>query len=117
LNLTSGVQFGFYSAENRGIRKTVVPITVAGAATSEHYWEDGPELTGWGAVVGKYPDGTPAIVEGKVGGGWVILSGVHAEAPVGWRHGMTFTTSARVDNDYAWTLIDAALKRTELSHF
>src|SRR2546430_8702508 len=33
------------------------------------------QFTGWGAVVGRYPDGTPAIVEGKSGDGWVILSG------------------------------------------
>ena len=32
-------------------------------------------------MVGKYPDGTPAIVEGTFGNGWVILSGVHPEAP------------------------------------
>jgi hypothetical protein len=75
LNLTSGVKFGFYAAEDRGIRKAAVPITVAGGTTLEHYWEDGPQLSGWGAVIGKYPDGTPAIVQGTCGGGWVILSG------------------------------------------
>ena len=59
LNLTSGVRFGFYAAESRGIRKAAVSIAVAGAPTLDQYWEDGPEFTGWGAVVGKYPDGTP----------------------------------------------------------
>jgi Biotin-protein ligase, N terminal len=67
LNLTSGVRFGFYSDENRGIRKAAVAIAGAGTPTLEQYWEDGPQLTGWGAVVGKYPDGTPAIVEGTSG--------------------------------------------------
>jgi glutamine amidotransferase-like uncharacterized protein len=117
LNLTGGVKFGFYSAEDRGIRKAAVPIAVAGAATLEHYWEDGPQLTGWGAVVGKYPDGTPAIVEGRCGSGWVILSGVHPEAPAGWRHGMTFTTPVSADTAYAWTLIRAALNRESLPHY
>ena len=56
-DLASGVRFNFYSAERRGIRKEVVVITGVSAAPIEHYWEDGPELTGWGAVVGKYPDG------------------------------------------------------------
>src|SRR6185369_10912316 len=46
LNLTAGVKFGFYAAEDRGIRKTAVPIAVAGATTLDHYWEDGPQLTG-----------------------------------------------------------------------
>jgi glutamine amidotransferase-like uncharacterized protein len=31
LNLTSGVKFGFYAAEGRGIRKAAVPIAVAEA--------------------------------------------------------------------------------------
>ena len=53
LNLTSGVKFGFYAAEDRGIRKAAVPITVAGGTTLEHYWEDGPQLSGWGAIIGK----------------------------------------------------------------
>ncbi|HEY2013949.1 MAG TPA: BPL-N domain-containing protein [Bryobacteraceae bacterium] len=116
LNLTSGVRFGFYALESRGIRKAAVAIAAAGEPTLEQYWEDGPQLTGWGAVAGKYPDGTPAIVEGRFGSGWVVLSGVHPEAPEGWRRGMTFTTPASVDHDYAGRLIRAALDQTSLSH-
>jgi glutamine amidotransferase-like uncharacterized protein len=117
LNLTSGSRFGFYSAEAHGIRKSAVAIRIAGAPTLDHYWEDGPELTGWGNVVGKYPDGTPAIVEGTFGRGWVILSGVHPEAPEHWRRGMAFATPAAQDNAYAATLIEAALNRSALPHF
>jgi hypothetical protein len=117
LNLTSGLKFGFYAAEDRGIRKAAVPITVAGGTTLEHYWEDGPQLAGWGAVVGKYPDGTPAIVQGTCSRGWVILSGVHPEAPGSWRRGMTFTTPVSADTAYAWTLIQAALKREPLPQY
>jgi glutamine amidotransferase-like uncharacterized protein len=116
-NLTSGVRFGFYAAENQGVRKTAVAVATAGAPTLDQYWEDGPQLAGWGAVVGKYPDGTPAVVEGTFGSGWVILSGVHPEAPESWRHGMSFTTPASEDNAYAGVLIDAALNRTSLSHY
>jgi glutamine amidotransferase-like uncharacterized protein len=119
LNLTSGVRFSFYAAEGQGIRKAAVAIggAGAGAPTLDQYWEDGPQFTGWGAVVGKYPDGTPAIVEGTFGSGWVILSGVHPEAPAGWRRGMTFMTPVSVDNAYAGTLIHAALNRAALSHY
>jgi glutamine amidotransferase-like uncharacterized protein len=115
-NLTSGVQFKFYSAEEQGIRKTAVAITGVGTPTLEQYWEDGPQFTGWGSVVGRYPDGTPAIVEGTSGKGWVILSGVHPEAPQSWRRGMTFTTPVSDDHRYAATLIAAALNRTSLPH-
>ena len=117
LNLTSGVTFHFYAAETRGIRKAAVPIAAAKGPTLEQYWEDGPELTGWGAVVGKYPNGTPAIVEGTFAGGWVILSGVHPEAPEHWRRGMSFTTPVGTDNSYAASLIRAALNRTALPHY
>ena len=117
LNLTSGVAFPFYAAEAQGIRKTAVWVQAAGEPPLQHYWEDGPALTGWGGVVAKYPDGTPAIVEASVGEGWVILSGVHPEAPESWRDGMTFMTPVTLDNTYAAKLIDAALWRKRLAHF
>jgi glutamine amidotransferase-like uncharacterized protein len=117
LNLTSGVQFGFYSAEARGVRKAAVPIAGAGTPTLDQYWEDGPQLSGWGAVVGRYPDGTPAVVQGQAGSGCIILTGVHPEAPEHWRGGMDFTTPTSVDHDYAVTLIRAALERRPLPHF
>jgi len=117
LNLTSGVRFSFYAEVNRGIHKAAVSIARVGAPALDHYWEDGPQFTGWGAVVGKYPDGTPAIVEGTSGKGWVILCGVHPEAPETWRRGMTFPTPASVANAYAGTLIDAALHGTSLPHY
>jgi hypothetical protein len=117
LDLTAGVRFGFYAAEDRGIRKAAVAIAVAGGRTLDQYWEDGPQLGGWGAVVGRYPDGSPAIVEGTFGKGWMILTGVHAEGPENWRRGMAFGTSAATDNAYAGTLIFAALNRTPLPHY
>ncbi|HEX4683906.1 MAG TPA: BPL-N domain-containing protein, partial [Gemmatimonadaceae bacterium] len=67
LDLTSGVSFPFYAAEARGIRKTAIRISIAGALPLEQYWEDGPQLSGWGEVVARYPDGTPAIAQGRVG--------------------------------------------------
>jgi glutamine amidotransferase-like uncharacterized protein len=116
LNLTSGIRFGFYAAEARGIRKTAVPIAGPGPTTLDQYWEDGPEFTGWGAVIGKYPNGTPAVVEGPSGKGWVVLTGVHPEAPANWYRGLTFTTPIpEAQQAYAAKLIHAALDRTSLS--
>jgi len=117
LNLTSGVAFGFYSAEAQGIRKAAVSIASPGGQTLDQYWEDGPQLSGWGAVVAKYPDETPAVVEGAYGRGWVILSGVHPEAQDGWRGGLTFRTSTGDDNAFAAVLIRAALNRETLPHY
>jgi hypothetical protein len=111
------VRFGFYSVEEKGIRKAAVPITLVGGPTLDQYWEDGPQLAGWGAAVGKYPDGTPAIAQGRLGKGWILLSGVHPEAPASWRKGMNFSTSAELDNAYAETLIYAALDGKSLPHY
>ena len=117
LNLTAGVRFDFYSAEGSGVHKAAVAIAIAGRPTQDHYWEDGPQLSGWGAVIGKYPDGTSAIAEGTFGKGWVILAGVHPEAPEHWRSGMTFATPASTDNEYASTLVKAALNKESLPHY
>ena len=117
LNLTSGVRFSFYSAEGQGVRKAAVDITIAGSSPLGQYWEDGPQLTGWGEVVAKYPDGTPAIVEGNFGDGWVILTGIHPEAPESWRNGLVFAAPATVSRRYAATLIEAALNRRTLEHY
>lgn len=115
INLTS-VPFPFYGAENRGIRKTAVVISTPGEPPLDQYWEDGPQLSGWGQVVSKYPDGTPATVQGAFGSGWVVLTGIHPEAPASWRRDIVFATSAADDNAYAERLIRAALNRTPLPH-
>ena len=116
-NIAKDVQFKFYSAEDKGIRKTVVAITNADGSIIEHYWEDGPQFSGWGDVVSKYPDGTPATVQGSYGSGWMILTGVHPEAPETWRKEFYFSTSIENSHKYATALIKAAIDKTPLSHF
>jgi glutamine amidotransferase-like uncharacterized protein len=118
LDLTPpGVWFNYYADEFKGIHKAAVEVTGSDGTKLDQYWQDGPQFSGWGEILGKYPDGTPAIVESKSGKGWVILSGVHPEAPQSWRSGMKFTTTAAVDNAYAETLVTAALNGTSLPHF
>jgi glutamine amidotransferase-like uncharacterized protein len=116
LDLTSGVYFDFYQAEFQGIHLAAVEISPASGSPLEVYWNDGPQMSGWGDVVAKYPDGTPAIVEGTWGNGFVVLAGVHLEAPASWRvAGMNYTAPA--DIAYAGTMIQAALNGTPLPHF
>jgi hypothetical protein len=117
LNLTSGVWFGFYADHYKGINKEPVAISFPGGTKLDIYWQDGPQASGWGQVVGKYPNGTTAITEGYWGKGFVLLSCVHPEAPAGWRVGMKFFTPLDVDLAYAGTLVTAALNRTVLPHF
>jgi len=113
LNLTGGKWFNLYSSAS----KLSLNITYPNGSKLDVYWQQGPQFTGWGSIVARYPDGAPAIVEGKSGVGWTILVGVHPEAPLSWRYGMTFTSSVASDNNYAKTLISAALNGTWLPHF
>jgi len=117
VNLTSGVWFNFYADENKGIHKEAVSLSFPNNTSMDVYWQDGPQLSGWGSVIAKYPNGTPALAEGKSGKGWVMLSGVHPEAPSNWRTGMKFKTPLATDLAYAGTLIQAALNGTVLPHF
>ncbi|MVM34906.1 hypothetical protein GO755_33065 [Spirosoma sp. HMF4905] len=116
-NITNGVQFKFYSAEAKGIRKAAVAVSNADGTRIEHYWEDGPQFSGWGDVVSKYPDGTPATVQGNYGSGWVVLTGVHPEAPENWRKEFSFSTSIETSHNYADSLIKAAIEKRAMSHF
>ena len=117
LNLTSGRWFNFYEAYYHGIYKESLNISYPSGGKLDVYWQDGPQFTGWGSIVARFPDGTPAVVEGKSGAGWVILAGVHPEAPASWRWGMTFTSSVVSNTAYAETLVKAALNGTYLPHY
>ncbi len=117
VDLTSGVSFDFYADEYNGIHQEPVEISFPSSAPLDMYWQDGPQLSGWGSVVAKFPDGTPAIVEGQSGNGFVIFTGVHPEAPATWRASMAFTTPLSADLAYAATVLQAALNATPLPHF
>jgi glutamine amidotransferase-like uncharacterized protein len=114
-NLTQGTHFGFYAISAQGVRKAAVRIATADGKTIEQYWEDGPQLSGWGKPIAAYPDGTPAAVEGSAGEGWMVLVGTHPEAPESWRRDVGLTTTAKDAHAFAGRLIEAALHRTKLS--
>jgi hypothetical protein len=117
IDLTAGVSFDFYSDEFRGIHQELVEISFPSSGPLDVYWQDGPQLSGWGQVVAKFPDGSPAIVEGQSGSGFVIFTGVHPEAPSDWIGTMTMKTPISVDQAYAASVIKAALNGTPLPHF
>jgi hypothetical protein len=117
IDLTSGVWFSLYADYFKGIHKESVAISFPGGTKLDIYWQNGPELSGWGQIIGKYPNGSAALTEGYWGKGFVILSGVHPEAPAGWRSGMAFFTPLDVDLAYAGTLVTSALNRVTLPHF
>jgi glutamine amidotransferase-like uncharacterized protein len=119
VNLTGGVAFDFYADEFKGIHQEAVELAFPGSAPLNVYWQDGPQLSGWGEVVAKFPDGTPAIVQGQSGKGFVIFTGVHPEAPPEWLSSTAQHAAIDLDVDhaYAGTVIKAALEGTPLPHF
>ena len=117
LDLTSGVWFNVWPNNGKGTGMEAVPISFPKSSTLDIYWHDGPETSGWGYIVAKYPDGTAAIAEGAYGKGFAILSGVHAEAPASWRTCCKFRTPLATDLAYAGTLVTAALNGTLLPHY
>jgi hypothetical protein len=116
-NLTSGRWFNVWSNYGKGIGKEAVSISFPSGTKLDIYWQDGPDLSGWGSVVAKYPTGATAITEGYWGSGFVLLSAIHPEAPASWRYGMSFYTPLDVDLAFARTLVSAALNRTMLPHY
>jgi glutamine amidotransferase-like uncharacterized protein len=113
LNVAGGVWFNLYN----GTSKQVAHIRFPNSPTLDIYEQDGPNLAGWGSVVGQYSNGKPAITEGKVGQGFAILCGVHPEAPASWRYGMKFNTPLATDLAFARSLVTHALSGTALPHF
>ena len=111
-----GIWFNFYADYLKGITKEAVQIRSPDGTKRDQYWQDSPQFTGWGTVVAKYPDGTPAAVEGEVGKGWMILVGTHPEAPDNWRRNLNFTTPSADSHAFAAKLIGAALNRAPLPH-
>jgi hypothetical protein len=117
IDLTSGVWFNVWPNLGRGTGREAVQISFPKSSKLDIYWHDGPETSGWGYIVAKYPDGTAAIAEGAYGKGFAIMTGVHPEAPASWRACCTFTTPLATDLAYANTLVTAALNGTLLPHY
>jgi len=117
IDLTSGVWFNVWPNYGKGTGKEAVQISFPKMSKLDMYWHDGPETSGWGHIVAKYPDGTAAITEGAYGKGFAIMSGVHPEAPASWRTCCNITTPLATDLAYAKTLVTAALYGTWLPHY
>lgn len=117
VDLTGGVSFSFYQDEFKGIHIEAVEISFPSGDPMDVYWQDGPELSGWGQVVATFPDGSAAITQGSSGKGFVTFTGVHLEAPESWRGSLQFNTPVSADLAYAGTVFQAAFSGTALPHF
>ncbi len=107
----------WYPGGNSSLLTSPQSIKFPNGSSRYMIWWDGPATPAWsGGVVARYPDGIPAISQTWTNKGFVIVSGVHPEAPTSW-----YTTSGTdpdgTDFSYAAQLIRAALNRTPLPTF
>lgn len=111
----AGVWFDFY---RQSITDIVRTYFADGKTRDLVYW-DGPHLKGFGKVIARYPNGLPAMAANKVGKGFVVLTGVHPEAPEDWRWGFVSpdTDGVSADIDYTKLLIKSALTKVMLPTF
>lgn len=120
LGLTS-LGFNYYAAENQGITEEATEITFPAGSPNgtemDMIWYGGPMLDGFGSAIGKYSDGTIAIAQAPTGNGFVMLSGVHPDAPDSWRTEMNDTDTDAQDFAYVVTLVQATLTHTPLPSF
>ena len=109
--------------EPKAIVQLSLPSTSPFGTQMNVFWFSGPQLSGFGSVLANYPDGTPAAAEEAVSDqGFIVLSGVHSEAPASWfynEYGLSWTTSPPIQTDFAFaaSLINSALTKTTLPLF
>lgn len=96
----------------------MVEIAFANGTSRDIVWWDGPYLPVIpSGVIAKYPDGTPAMIEQQAGNGFVVLTGVHPEAPESWLVEENLTDPDGLSTDIAWELLHAALTSTRLATY
>ena len=107
--------FPYYQLEFQGYTKAFVELQFSDRSSRHVLWYGGPQLDDFGKVIARYPDGSSAIAQDWVGVGFVILSGVHPEAPLSWGTGLSYPDGS--DHALAWQLIEAAMKQQPLKTF
>ena len=107
----------WYPNGNSILITAIVPIVFADKSSRYMMWWDGPTTPEFsGGVVARYPDGKPAISQKFSGAGFVIVSGVHPEAPASWQYDSGVDLDG-TDFDIAKKLIAATLYRKPMVSF
>ena len=103
----------YYHLEDEGTDSAMTDILLADGSTRSMVWWGGPYLPEYPkGVIGRYSDTKqPAIAQTRAGKGLMILSAVHPESPQNWRDKLGLTDKDGLDQDFAWSMFDAALKQ------
>lgn len=108
----------YYHLEDEGTDDAMVKLDLGNGNSQSLVWWGGPYLPEKlfpNGIISRYSDtNQPAIAQTMSGKGLVILSGPHPEAPQNWRTKLGLEDSDGLDQDLAWKLFNAALKKTLL---
>lgn len=113
----TGMDFPYYKLEDQGVTADMVDVSFPDGSNRALLWYGGPELTGFGQTVARYPDGNAAIAEAWVGKGFVMLSGPHPEGPQSWRDSFSLNDRDGLDFALAGQMFQAVLHQSPLRSF
>jgi glutamine amidotransferase-like uncharacterized protein len=118
LGVVAGPELDYYYLENQGTDIAMTLASFPDGSTKDLLWYGGPVTPNVaGGVIAKYPDGNPMITQVKSGNGFVIMSGVHPTANQATLSALGMSSSDGIHQDFAWTLINAALHQQPLPAF
>jgi glutamine amidotransferase-like uncharacterized protein len=102
----------------QGLEFAIVRAQFPGGRERELLWYGGPITPDLpNGVIAKYPDGTPAITQIHSGNGFVIVSGLHPTATGPILDVLGLSAPEAIAPDFAWALLDSAIRQKELPAF
>lgn len=125
LSIVNDAMLKYYYLEDEFVKQgkehedwAMVAETFADGSKRDILWYGGPVTPDVpGGVVAKYPTGEPAISQLWSGKGFVIVSAGHPTVLADTIAAFGLHDTDGSDQEVAWRLIDAAMKRTPLTAF
>ena len=108
----------YYYLSNQGVELAMTLYEFADGRKRDIIWYGGPLTPNIpGGVVAKYPNGDPAITEAFSGNGFVMISAGHPTVSESTKTSLGLSDSDGSDQDIAWEMLDATLRRKPFKAF
>jgi len=118
LGIVDGPILDYYYLENQGTDIAMTLASFPDGSTRDLLWYGGPVTPGGaGVVIAKYPDGSPMISQLRSGKGLAVLVGTHPTANPATLSALGVSSSDGIHQDFAWSLIHAAMQGKTLPAF
>lgn len=118
LGVVEGPILDYYYLENQGTSVAMTLASFPDGSTKDLLWYGGPVTPDVpGGVIAKYPDGSPMITQVWSGKGLAVLVGTHPTANQATLSALGVSSSDGTHQDFAWTLIRAAMLGQTLPAF